>query len=237
MMRTLVMVHGAGDGAWVWTPLADRLRTRGHRVFTVTLTGYGERRHLASPEIRLETHVQDVQAVIEYERLKDVWLVGHSYGGWVTTLVAERVADRLAHLVYVDALVPMKSGQRYEDFYDPAFRTALKAAAGADAWLLPVNPDLTDPRYGPVLSRPLKEPVDLSSPEAAVLPRTYLAFTARGDNPRYQPVAKVQEFAVAKGWRVIAVPADHNAHFTRPDLIAPVFDQMLGASPVRPEES
>ncbi|MCY0880334.1 MAG: alpha/beta fold hydrolase, partial [Firmicutes bacterium] len=73
-MPTVVTIHGAGDGGWAWTPVAERLREQGHRVFAVTLTGYGDRRHLASPAVTLATHVQDVAALIEYEQLREVWL-------------------------------------------------------------------------------------------------------------------------------------------------------------------
>ena len=104
--HTYVLVHGAWGGGWDWRPVSDILTSRGHRVFRVTLTGLGERAHLASPDIGLETHITDVINTMLYENLRDVTLVGHSYGGMVITGVADRIPDRLAHLAYVDAFVP-----------------------------------------------------------------------------------------------------------------------------------
>ena len=106
-MATFVVVHGAWGGAWSWNKfVVPRLRVSGHTVFAATLTGLGDRTHLAHPGVDLDTHVQDVANVLFYEDLHDVILVGHSYGGRVITGVADTSADRLAHLVYLDAFVP-----------------------------------------------------------------------------------------------------------------------------------
>ncbi len=104
-MATFVIVHGAWGGGWEWTPVAGLLRQRGHDVFTPTLTGLGERTHLGR-DIGLADHIADVMAVLEFEALRDVVLCGHSYGGMVVTGVADRVADCIRQLVYLDALVP-----------------------------------------------------------------------------------------------------------------------------------
>ncbi|MDA8195414.1 MAG: alpha/beta fold hydrolase [Thermaerobacter sp.] len=226
-MSTIVTIHGAGDGGWAWTPVAQCLRRLGHEVFAVTLTGYGERRHLASPSVTLKTHITDVVHLIEYEQLDHVWLVGHSYGGWVATAVAEQLVHRLAHLVNVDAIVPTTDGQRVRDVYDPAVVEAMEQAMGDDAWLLPTNPDLADPRCGPVLWRPLCDPVSLRHLQAAALPRTYIAYTARGDNPRYGPVAVAAEYARACGWPVITVSGDHNFYESHPEVVAGVLHRLI----------
>ncbi|PSR23651.1 MAG: alpha/beta hydrolase [Sulfobacillus acidophilus] len=225
-MATFVMVHGAGDGAWAWTPVADRLRQQGHRAFPVTLTGYGDRRHLASPAITLERHVQDVMAVVQYERMDSVWLVGHSYGGWVITAAAEQMADRIAHLVYVDAVIPLASGQYMLDLYDPAFVAQTEQALGPDGWQLPVSPNLitADRRYGPALIRPLRDSVVLANPQAAALPRTYIAYTDRENNPRSAAVFRTEQAVRVRDWRVVTVPGDHNIHATQPDRLASVLD-------------
>src|SRR5574340_886568 len=104
-MATFVLVHGGFHGGWCWKKVTPLLRAAGHEVYTPTLTGLGERVHLASPEIDLSTHIQDVVNVLEYEDLREVVLVGHSYGGMVIAGVADRAAPRVAHLVYFDALV------------------------------------------------------------------------------------------------------------------------------------
>lgn len=105
-MATFVLVHGAWHGGWCWRDVGKILRNDGHDVFTPTLTGLGERSHLLSPDVDLDTHIQDVANVIDWEELDDVILVGHSYGGYVITGVADRMKDRLRHAIYLDAFVP-----------------------------------------------------------------------------------------------------------------------------------
>jgi len=114
------------------------LRAAGHEVFTPTLTGLGERAHLLTPTIDLLTHVQDILAVLSYEDVSDVTLVGHSYGGMVIAGVAEVAAARLAHLVYLDAIVPT-TGQAVFDLAPPELRTALEdgARSGGEGWRIP----------------------------------------------------------------------------------------------------
>src|ERR1051325_3898654 len=97
---TFVLVHGAWHGGWCWKKLTPLLRAAGHQVFTPTLTGLGERSHLLSPQVDLNTHIKDISLVLEFEDLQDVVLVGHSYGGMVIAGVAEQVSGRLVQLVY-----------------------------------------------------------------------------------------------------------------------------------------
>ena len=111
-MSTFVIVHGAWSGAHAWRWIRPLLRDAGHEVFTPSLTGLGERAHLASPEVDLDTHVRDVVGVLEFEDLRDVALVGHSYGGPVITGAADRVPGRVAEVVYLDAEVPGTARQR-----------------------------------------------------------------------------------------------------------------------------
>jgi pimeloyl-ACP methyl ester carboxylesterase len=103
--KTFVLVHGAW-GNMGWVPFADLLRSQGHRVFAPCLTGLGERRHLFSGAINLTTHIEDVLGTLDNEELRDVCLLGHSYGGMVITGVADRAAERIASLVYLDAFLP-----------------------------------------------------------------------------------------------------------------------------------
>ncbi len=105
-MATYVLIHGAWHGGWCWRDVANTLRAQGHAVFTPTLTGNGQSRHLGNERITLETHARDVLGVIETEELSDVILVGHSYGGMVITAAADRAAAKIRHLVYLDAFVP-----------------------------------------------------------------------------------------------------------------------------------
>jgi len=101
-----VLVHGAWHGGWCWNRTRPVLEQQGHRVFTPTLTGLGERAHLREPVPKLETHILDILGLLESEELSDVVLVGHSWGGMVTTAVADRAKQRIKHLVYLDAAVP-----------------------------------------------------------------------------------------------------------------------------------
>jgi pimeloyl-ACP methyl ester carboxylesterase len=105
-MANIVLVHGAFHGGWCWRDPADRLTRAGHRVFAPTLTGLGERVHLMSHDVDLDMHIEDIVNVIEWEELDDVVLVGHSYGGLPITGAADRCADRIAALVYLDAYTP-----------------------------------------------------------------------------------------------------------------------------------
>ena len=108
--RTYVLVHGAWHGGWCWRRVAPLLAAAGHRVLVPTLTGLGERAHLLTPETGLSTFARDVMAVIEAEEAEDVVLVGHSFGGVVVSMVADRMAERIARLVYLDATV-LRSGE------------------------------------------------------------------------------------------------------------------------------
>src|ERR1051326_780753 len=105
-MSTYVLVHGAWGGSYGWRNVRPILQAVGHSVFTPSLTGLGERAHLASPAVNLSTHIQDVCNCLFYEDLNDVILVGHSYGGMVVAGVADRMAERIQHLVFLDACVP-----------------------------------------------------------------------------------------------------------------------------------
>jgi pimeloyl-ACP methyl ester carboxylesterase len=106
-MATYVLVHGGAHGGWCYQRVAGILRTAGHDVYTPTMTGVGERSHLVSADVDLDLHIRDVASVLHYEDLRDVILVGHSYGGMVITGVADRATDRIGRLVYLDAATPV----------------------------------------------------------------------------------------------------------------------------------
>ena len=127
MPHTFVLVHGAWHGGWCWRRVADILERQGHKVFTPTLTGLGERSHLMRAGINVSTHVTDVVNVLKWERLKDVVLCGHSYGGLVVSGVAEQSAAAIGSIVFLDAFVP-ENGQAMGDLTNQATRDALKAA-------------------------------------------------------------------------------------------------------------
>jgi pimeloyl-ACP methyl ester carboxylesterase len=131
-----LLVHGAWGGSWMWSRLAQLLRSQGHEVFTPSMTGIGERAHLASPDVDLSLHTKDILQAIEYERLADFVLVGHSYGGMVVTGVADRVPEKIRSLVYLDAFVP-KDGQAALDLVRPEMRERILALPD---WRIPPPP-------------------------------------------------------------------------------------------------
>ena len=105
-IATFVLVHGTWHGGWVWQDVANRLRAMGHRVYTPTCTGCGERLHLTGPDVGLETHITDIAQVLEFEDLDNIVLVGHSFSGITITGVADRYRERINRIVFFDALVP-----------------------------------------------------------------------------------------------------------------------------------
>jgi pimeloyl-ACP methyl ester carboxylesterase len=129
-MANFVLVHGAWHGGWCWRRVVQSLAGAGHTVHTVTLTGVGERAHLMSPAITLETHISDVYGAIDAEEIDDVVLAVHSYAGMIGTAVADRMPGRLKHLVYVDAVVP-NPGESWSSTHAGATREARLAAAEA----------------------------------------------------------------------------------------------------------
>jgi len=140
----MVLIHGSMHGGWCWQRVAPLLRAAGHDVYTPTLTGLGERVHLAHPAVDLDTHIRDVLGVLEFEDLHEVILVGHSYGTMVITGVADRVPERIAHLVYLDGTMAA-DGQTALDFFPPEWRASRRAQVDAEGegWRLLPPVDLT----------------------------------------------------------------------------------------------
>lgn len=131
-MANFLLVHGAWHGAWCWRRVTQPLQQAGHRAHAVTLTGLGERRHLMSPDITLETHIQDVIEALDAEEFDDVVLAVHSYAGMLGTAVADRCPGRVRHLIYVDAVVP-QPGESWSSTHARATRESRLAAAAASA--------------------------------------------------------------------------------------------------------
>jgi pimeloyl-ACP methyl ester carboxylesterase len=135
-----VLIHGAFHGGWCWTRVHRLLASKEHRVFTPILTGLGERSHLLSRDVSLDTHVADVTNLIVWEELSDILLVGHSYGGFVVRHVADRMPDRICPLIYLDAFV-LDNGKAVCDYVpDKGKKFRELAAATGDGWKLPPRP-------------------------------------------------------------------------------------------------
>ena len=143
-MATFMLVGGFWLGGWAWDRVADRLQAAGHKPRAVTLTGLGDRVHLARPDVGVATHVEDVVNSITRNDLQDVVLVGHSYGSMPITGAALRVPDRIARLVYIDS-GPLPPGVSLADLYDADGRALIERLADeGDGWRfrLPDWPDL-----------------------------------------------------------------------------------------------
>ena len=140
-VTTFVVAHGAWSSAWAWKKMRPLMRAAGHELWTPSYTGLGERAHLASPAVDLDTHIQDVVGAIEMEDLRDIVLIGHSYGGMVATGVADRVRGRIAQLIYLDAFAP-RNGQSVFDLQPPEARERMRelARTSGEGWRLPPNP-------------------------------------------------------------------------------------------------
>ena len=198
-MTTYVLVHGAWHGGWCWSRVGRLLRETGAEVYAPTLTGLGDRAHLASREVGLETHVTDVLGMLEAEDLSDVVLAGHSYAGMVVTAVADRAAARIARLVYLDAVVP-RHGQCLYDRAPAQVKTHFEeqARTGGEGWRVPVAAASAQflglksgddqrwvmPRLTPHPIRTFRESVQLRADPPAV-PRSYI--NCIGDKPLGQP--------------------------------------------------
>src|SRR5437868_11241121 len=110
MSKTFVLVHGAWHGGWCWRRVADLLEAKGHKVYAPSLTGNGDRSHLLSKDVILDTHITDIVNLFKWEDLKDVCLVAHSYGGWPSSGALEQIGDRVSSIVWLDAFKP-ENGQ------------------------------------------------------------------------------------------------------------------------------
>uniref|UniRef100_UPI003340E63E alpha/beta fold hydrolase n=1 Tax=Castellaniella defragrans TaxID=75697 RepID=UPI003340E63E len=182
---TFVLVHGAWHGGWCWSRVSGPLRGQGHRVITPTLTGLGERSHLLSPRITLDTFIQDIANVLVWEDLNDVVLVGHSFAGLVISGVADRMPQRIRHLVYLDAFV-MDPGQSVFDTLPPSLVERLREhaqPAGALAVPRPESFGLDQPQDIAFIEQRLtphplgtyETPFNLKHPLGNGLPATYLS--------------------------------------------------------------
>ncbi|HSW15664.1 MAG TPA: alpha/beta fold hydrolase [Ramlibacter sp.] len=188
-MANFVLVHGAWHGAWCWRRVTQALTTAGHRVTAVTLTGLGDRAHLLSSAITLETHIADVMGAIEAEEMNDVVLAVHSYAGVLGTAVADRMPARLRHLVYVDAVVPAP-GESWSSTHAAATREArLAAAKGSTDYALPPPPpsayglagadhDWVQRRQTPHPGHTYTAPLQFDPARVAGVPRTFVSCVA-----------------------------------------------------------
>ncbi|HVZ45240.1 MAG TPA: alpha/beta fold hydrolase [Ramlibacter sp.] len=228
-----VLVHGAWHGAWCWDRVTPILRQAGHRVFTPTLPGQGERAAELSADVNLETHIADVVQYIESRRLQNVVLVGHSYGGLVVSGVADRIAPRLRKLIYLDALV-LDSGQSIAALSGASWENRLKAVREQGRGLgLPALPPeafgVLEPQDQAWLAPRLTlqpvhtfdQPLVLRNPLGNGVPKVYIDCNqpAMGSVNAFK--AKVKQQA---GWTAYeTLPTGHDAMVTLPEGLVQLF--------------
>ena len=235
-MANIVVAHGAWSAAWAWKKVRPLMAAAGHSLFTPTYTGLGERAHLASRDNDLETHIADVLGVITYEDLRDVILVGHSYGGMVASGVADRARDRVAGLIYLDAFVPA-NGQALIDFVPEPEKSRLldsvKTGNGGDGWRVTPNPAPPDTSAEdlewigkfrmPQSAKCFTQPLRLQA--ALTLPRVYVHCMRFADK---KPFAQFDTATRDKpGWRNFDLDASHSPNVTAPAALMDVLQRSL----------
>ncbi len=235
--KTFVLLHGAWHGGWCWQRVAAQLRAAGHRVTTPTQTGLGERRHLLSAQITLETFVLDLVHHLEAEEVGQAILVGHSFGGLGISGAADRVPERIRHLVYLDSMI-LEDGQAPFDAVPAevaAARRRLAQEQGAGV-AIPPPPVAAfgvpaDHPLAPWVARRLtphplgayESPLRLRNPVGNGLTCTYLACTA----PLYGPLERVRGWAKGRpGWDWREIATGHDAMVTAPEALARMLDEI-----------
>jgi len=218
--HTYVIVHGAWGGGWDWKTVDSMLTAAGNHVHRATLTGLGERVHLATPSTDLSTHVTDVVNLIRFENLHDVVLVGHSYGGMVITGVADRLPDRIRRLVYVDAFLPDSGESVVTIFRTPQaqqwVRTLVDSAKNGlivPAWV----PAGTEPPSDvPQPVRTFTEALMLTNPAGRSVPGTYILTVEAGKKESDDDFYASALRAKARGFTSYVLTSDHVAERTAP---------------------
>jgi pimeloyl-ACP methyl ester carboxylesterase len=229
-MTTFVLVHGAWHGGWCWRRVSDLLEAKGHKVFTPTLTGLGERSHLMRAGIDVSTHATDVVNLMKWERLSGVVLCGHSYGGMVISLVAEQMADKIGSLVFLDAFVP-ENGDSMFELTNPAVRDSLTSATARGDISVPGRPAAAflvngkdqawvDSLTGPQPIATMTEKLNLSGAREKVAKKSYIRAGAY-PNPGFDKA--LNRVKADKSWRTYDVPCGHDVMVDMPERLAEIL--------------
>jgi len=225
-MATYVLVHGAWHGSWCWKRVRKALQAVGHEVFTPTLTGVGERSHLASPRINLETHISDVLNLIRWEELSDVILCGHSYAGCVISGVADRIPERIHALIYLDAFV-LEDG---ECLFDHVSKEQVQAtheqvkATGEGCKVAPIPAEVfrvndrdaawMDAQCTPQSLPCFEQRIKLTGGLARIRNATHVLATGFREG---SPFPASHERAKAKGWKTHTMACGHDVMLDLPN--------------------
>lgn len=225
--HTFVLVHGATAGGWEWKRCGAFLQQDGHAVYRATLTGLGERLHLNSTEVDLQTHINDVVNLILFEDLHDIVLTGHSYGGMVITGVMDRVPERIKHVVFLDAAVPDDGMSLWNLFGGDGPRDPSRFADGfmQVPW---VKPDAKPPHNVKQSIKCFNQPVSYRNPAAKALNVTYVAFVPKDKSAGERAKTdKSWQRAVARGWTIRTFPGGHVAQQEDPRGVATLIEESV----------
>ena len=217
--QTFVLVHGATAGGWEWKSTGKFLTDDGHTVYRATLTGLGEKMHLNSTNVDLQTHINDVVNLILFEDLHDIVLTGHSYGGMVITGVMDRVPERIKHVVFLDAAVP-EDGQSLWDHFGGQGMDPKRFTDGfmQVPW---VKADAKPPHNVKHSIRCFNQPVSFKNPAAKALNVTYVAFVPKDKSAEERAKTdKSWQRAVSRGWTIRTFPGGHVAQQEDPRGVA-----------------
>jgi pimeloyl-ACP methyl ester carboxylesterase len=237
-MADIVVAHGAWSSSWAWKKMRPLLRTAGHELWTPSYTGMGERAHLANPSIDLDTHIQDVIGMLEMEDLRDVVLLGHSYGGAVATGIADRARERIAQLVYLDAFVPQGGESVFEvQPAERANRMRELAREKGDGWRIPSSampPDTPEADISWAAHRRLPQPIKTFEQKLRLSgqtppPRSYIYCKRFGPGDVFRQFA---DRARREGWRHFEIDSSHNPHITAPQELLAILQEII-AGPAR----
>jgi pimeloyl-ACP methyl ester carboxylesterase len=204
--RTFLFVHGAWGGGWEYAKVDSLLREKGDIVFHPTLTGLGERVHLANPEINLTTHITDIVNVVKFENLNNVILVGHSYGGLVISGVAEQIPERIKQMIYLDAFVP-NNGESMQTIIGSGWDNLLKSFLIKDSLIGYIFGE-TKPNPPTDVPQPLKtftETIQISNPLVKKIPTAYILMTTDGKGGMEPFASRARE----RGWKILPFQGGH----------------------------
>jgi pimeloyl-ACP methyl ester carboxylesterase len=230
--KTFLICHGAWSAGWAWKKMHPLMQAAGHRLVTPSYTGLGERAHLAHQGLDLESHIQDMLNVIRYEDLRDIVLVGHSYGGMVATAVADRARDKVAQMIYIDAFVP-GDGQSLFDLNESGRAPLQKAAKEGDGWRVP--PMQTPPDTSPadvewLSARRVQMPIKCFEEKlklqggALTLPRSYIYATRITPADTFGPFSRMTKNDPA--WRYFEIDASHSPNVTAPEALMALLQKI-----------
>jgi pimeloyl-ACP methyl ester carboxylesterase len=222
--QTYVIVHGAWGGGWDWRRVDSLLTAHGHRVYRVTLTGLGERVHLASPAIGLATHIADVVNTLKWEELGNVILVGHSYGGMVITGAADEVPERVRQLVYVDAFLP-EHGESVERLTRGQFSSFIAENTKEGMIQAPWEPaDRPVPKDVPHPLKTFTDTLVLRNANARRIPASYI-LTVEKDSTT-DTFSAYAARAAARGWVVHKMEGNHTPERSAPAELVRLLERV-----------